>query len=116
MKLLMALMLVVGAPLLVCADVASLGPYTVSFNHRMKERAERAGLIGQPQERVEAVMGAASFVYDYPAPMIVGPAGARVVGKAGRTFDYYPYPFLPVSKFQVHCHEGVVTGLEMFDD
>lgn len=32
------------------------------------------------------------------------------------TYEYFPYPFLPFSKFQVHCTRGIVSTLERFDD
>ena len=98
-------------------EAAALGPYTTWFNQRMKARAERAGLVGRPESEVEEVLGRASSSYRFPAARVVSSEGSvRVVGRPGWTFDYYPYPFLPVAKFQVHCHDGVVTGLEMFDD
>ena len=102
-----------------CVDGSLEGPYTTWFNRRMMARATAAGLVGLPEANVEAVLGAASYEYTFAAPYMASPDGGSpvvVVGQPGRTFDYYPYPFLPFSKFQVHCHLGVVTGLEMFDD
>lgn len=32
------------------------------------------------------------------------------------TYEYYPYRFLPFSKFHVFCEGGLVTGVELFDD
>lgn len=82
-----------------CLEAATLGPYTTWFNQRMKSRA--GPLIGQPEANVERVLGAANYVR---------------VDEESRTFNYHPYPWFPFSKFQVHCYQGVVTSLEMFDD
>ncbi|MGV3620584.1 MAG: hypothetical protein ACO1OB_07190 [Archangium sp.] len=82
-------------------DVKNAGPWTRSFNYRLEATAKAAGLIGRPESDVEVVLGSASYVY---------------VHAGGRTFNYWPLPGLPSKQFQVHCREGVVTGLELFDD
>ena len=96
-------------------EAAERGPYTRWFNHRLKAQAEQAHLVGVPADRVAAVLGSPDNVMEFweviradgtPAP------GAKFV----TTYEYYPYPWLPFSKFQVHTIEGVVRGLEMFDD
>lgn len=104
-------------PVGACVETASLGPYTRWFNQQMNGRATAAGLVGQPEAKVEVVLGRPSNDYTYPASYILnGDGGRSPVGAAVHTFDYYPYPLLSFSKFQVHCHDGVVTSLELFDD
>ena len=103
-------------PVGACIEVSSVGPYTTWFNQRKMARAKAAGLVGQPEANVEAVLGRPNNDYTHAAYILSPDGGTRVVGDPLRTFDYYPYPFVPFSKFQVHCHGGVVTGLEMFDD
>jgi hypothetical protein len=104
------------APVAAFLEAAALGPYTAWYNQR--KLAEATLLIGGPSARVEAVLGRASNAYTFPAAHIVDHTGkvVRVVGRPGQTFEYYPYPFLPMSKFQVHCHGGIVSSLEMYDD
>lgn len=97
-------------------EAGALGPYTVWFNQRMKARAEHAGLVGRPDSVVEKVLGRADNIVTHRAPRRLSPDGGGWLGEGGRTFEYYPYPFLPFSKVQVHCPAGVVTGIELFDD
>ena len=102
-----------------CIEVRSLGPYTRWFNERMMARATAGGLIGKPETSVEPLLGRANDVQDYSSGYIISAHGGVVDApgaKKIRTFNYYPYPQIPLSKFQVHCTEGIVTNLEMFDD
>lgn len=32
------------------------------------------------------------------------------------TYNYYPYPLLPFNKFQVHSENGIIKGIEKYDD
>lgn len=109
---------VVGLLLLVFAaswESAHLGPYTSWYNNRLLAKAERAHLVGSSVDRVQEVLGPADNIMRFRDASDVdgGPAGqARFV----TTYEYYPYPWLPFSKFQVHTTEGVVRSLERFDD
>lgn len=104
-------------PLGVCLENVNQGPYTTWFNQRLTAKATSAALIGQPEAAVEGVLGSASEIatYEHETRSAID-GGVEVIGPAARTFNYYPLPFVPFSKFQVHCHNGVVTGLEVFDD
>lgn len=83
------------------APCVGCGPWITWYNESHRERAIAAGLVGRPEADVERVLGSAS----------------SIEGRGlGRTFNYHPIPGWPFSKFQVHCMNGVVTGLEMFDD
>ena len=101
----------IGAPI----EAARLGPYTTWFNQHLQRKAIEAGLVGAPEKRVRAVLGAPDNVRQFWEVIEASgqPArGAQFI----TTYEYYPYPVLPISKFQVHCAGGVVRGLEMFDD
>ena len=100
---------------LVIWECASLGPYTSWFNNRLLSEAESAQLVGASQELVEKVLGKADNVRQFWE--VLGPDKLPAPGaKFVTTFEYFPYPFLPFSKFQVHCVDGSVRTLERFDD
>ncbi len=82
-------------------EAANQGPYTRWFNHRMLSRAVAARLIGRPEADVERLLGGASTRRsDAPS--------ALATSSALHAYDYYPYPWAPVSKFEVQCRNGVV--------
>lgn len=96
-------------------EPAEHGPYTSWLNHRLKARAEQAQLVGAPADRVAAVLGSPDNVMEFWE--VIGANGKPAPGaKFVTTYEYYPYPWLPFSKFQVHTTDGVVRSLEMFDD
>ncbi|GEM_PF-4683303 len=35
--------------------------------------------------------------------------------KSGRTYNYFPYPFVFLEKFQLHCWENRIQSFEIFD-
>ena len=84
-------------------DAFCHGPYATWFNRDCQRRANEAGLIGRPEKDVELVLGAPLF--HYPGD-----------DDSHRTYNYVPWPLFPTAKFQVHCHNGIVTGVEQFDD
>ena len=83
-------------------DVLSLGPYTRWYNHDLWRRAHVENLIGRPANEVVPILGRATDVWN--------------MGGDAVTYNYHPLPGIPCRKFQVHCHGGIVTGVEMFDD
>ena len=96
-------------------ECASLGPYTSWFNNRLLSRAESAHLVGASQDLVEKALGKPDNVMQFWE--VLGPDKSSAPGaKFVTTFEYFPYPFLPFSKFQVHCVDGLVRTLERFDD
>ncbi|CAM4452294.1 hypothetical protein [Corallococcus exiguus] len=94
-------LLTCGVPVVACVESAALGPYTTWYNQSKLTTALKAGLKGRPASDVEAVLGSADEILNR---------------SESQTFNYYPYPYLPFSKFQVFSVNGVVTGFEMFDD
>ena len=97
----LGLLLTCGAPTFVCVEAGSVGPYTAWYNHHKKDLATKAGLVGRPIADIETVLGPADAIQEFDGY---------------RTYEYYPYPLLPFSKFQVHTDNVVVFSLEMFDD
>ncbi|WKZ57708.1 MAG: hypothetical protein QY326_03315 [Bdellovibrionota bacterium] len=96
-------------------ETAHLGPYTTWFNENLEKKSKQAALVGDSVARVVPVLGSPSNVRQFwevigadgkPAP------GAHFV----TTYEYFPYPWIPFSKFQVHTSEGIVRGIEKFDD
>lgn len=114
----LGLVIVAGVvPMGACLENINLGPYTTWFNQRLMAKATSAGLVGRRESEVESVLGSASEIHAYEhGTRTAADGGVEAIDPVARTFNYYPLPFMPFSKFQVHCHDGVVTGLEMFDD
>lgn len=109
--LLLVVLLTIGA----AVETARRGPYTRWYNQQLRQRALDARLPGSPETRVGDVLGSPDNIMEFWEVLDASghPAkGAHFV----RTYEYYPYPFLPFSKFQVHCTEGIVRTLEMYDD
>lgn len=84
-------------------DATGRGPYATWYNHECKRLADEAGLVGKTEREVVAILGPPTFHY----------AGDN---DSQRTYNYAPWPMFPTAKFQVHCHHGIVTGIEQFDD
>ena len=81
----------------------------------MRDRALEAHLVGSAERAVPAILGEPDYVRRFWD--VIGADGGPPPGSEYvTTYDYYPYPNVPVSKFQVHCVRGVVRGIEMFDD
>jgi hypothetical protein len=84
-------------------DAITHGPYVCWYNQRCKKLADDAKLVGRPEKDVVKILGPPTFFY--PGD-----------NDAQRTYNYAPIPMFPTAKFQVHCHDGVVTAVEQFDD
>ena len=96
-------------------EASAHGPATTAFNHRMRALSLEARLVGSAEQRVAAVLGTPDYVRQFWEVMGadgVPPPGSEYV----TTYEYYPYPNVPVAKFQVHCVGGAVRSIEMFDD
>ncbi|QEH35595.1 hypothetical protein OJF2_41480 [Aquisphaera giovannonii] len=95
----------VGLQLLLLADNRLHGPYVTWYNAECQRLADEAHLVGRPEAEIVAVLGPPSFVYDLDSEP----------GVVRRTYNYAAAG-IPFSKFQVHCRDGIVAGLEQFDD
>jgi hypothetical protein len=101
-----AVSLAVVPPVLTAIDAANHGPFATWFNHDCQRRADEAVLVGRPEKDVTAVLGPPSYTYEYQ--------GGN--GRMTRTYNYAPSGLFPTAKFQVHCQNGIVMGVEQFDD
>lgn len=84
-------------------DAFGHGPYATWFNQDCQRRCDEAGLVGRPERDILSILGPPA--YHYPGD-----------NDSQRTYNYVPWRFFPTAKFQVHCHDGIVTGVEQFDD
>jgi hypothetical protein len=84
-------------------DAFTHGPYVTWYNQRCRKLADDAKLVGRPEKDVVKILGPPTFFYP-------GDDDTK------RTYNYVPTPMFPTAKFQVHCHNGVVTAVEQFDD
>jgi hypothetical protein len=92
---------VIGAALalaLPAMDAAGHGPYSTWFNRRCQRLTDEAKLVGRPEADVVKVLGPPAYTY------------------LDRTYNYVPVRWFPTARFQVHCENGVVIGVEQFDD
>lgn len=85
------------------ADAFYHGPYASWYNGECQRLSGEAVLVGKPERDVVAILGPPTFHYP-------GDNDSR------RTYNYVPWSMFPTAKFQVHCRNGVVTGVEQFDD
>ena len=92
------------------------GPYVRWYNQRMYQIATSHGLVGRPDSDVETVLGPASVIYRYWNTTRMDTGLPTPDAEFITTFNYAPFPELPMKKFQVHCEGGKVRTLEMFDD
>jgi hypothetical protein len=96
-------------------EASAHGPTTTAFNHRMRTLSLEGRLVGSGEQRVAAVLGTPDYVRHFWE--VIGADGVPPLGSEYlTTYEYYPYPNVPVAKFQVHCVGGVVRSIEMFDD
>jgi hypothetical protein len=95
-------------------EATKRGPYTRRFNQRLRARADEARLIGAPVARVREVLGPPDSIR---GSFEIGPDGAPTVPMVPiSTYEYYPYPWVPLAKFRVHTSGDVVRSVEMFGE
>jgi hypothetical protein len=92
------------SPVYLFFDALGHGPYTTNYNQKCQKLADEAKLLGRPEADIIAILGPPTDIWDYEGD------GKRM------TYDYNPVPFIDAGIFQVHCKNGIVTGLEQFDD
>jgi hypothetical protein len=104
------------ATMVVISSVNPKNPYVRHYNERLERIATEAGLVGDSEERVEEVLGPATHTYS-GWDCIVSATGEPALGaRYGTTYNYAPFPSFPFSKFQVHCEDGKVQSIELYDD
>ncbi len=73
-----------------------------NFNFAMQRKVESNQLIGKPEDRVIAVLGAPSHRSVYP--------------NGDFTLNYFPGVLVPICKFQAHFRsEGTLRSIELMD-
>jgi hypothetical protein len=85
------------------------------YNEELEQRALSAGLVGSPVGQVPLILGPPTNVRTFWTTLdsnMQPTNDSRYV----TTYEYYPNPLLPLSKFQVHTENGVVQSLEKYDD
>lgn len=95
-------------------EAAAHGPYTSWVNHRLAAKAEQARLVGRSVAEIPMVLGPPDNVRS--SWEVIGPAGTESDARRVVSYEYYPYPWVPFSKFQVHTTDGRVRSVELFDD
>jgi hypothetical protein len=111
--------IIIAAALLVAClwvfDAFTHGPYATFFNHRCQRLAEQARLVGGPESKVVKVLGTPTWIWKYWSSIDTTgnpSAGAHFTV----TYNYAPCPLAASGLFQVHCINGVVKAIELFDD
>lgn len=97
MLLVMPVISVVLTIVLPAVDALGHGPYSTWYNRRCQRIADASKLVGRPEGDVVKILGPPAYTY------------------LDTTYNYVPVPWCPTAKFQVHCKNGVVTGIEQFD-
>ncbi len=108
--------LLIALPVLALMDSLSVGPYTRYFNYSMYNKAMEAGLVGANEERVEQVLGKASYCYSGWTSTYIDSGKPTPHSRCITTYNFSPLMIMPMAKFQVHCEDGKVISLELFDD
>jgi len=84
-------------------ELRTTGPYTRWYNERLFKIASEANLIGDREEKVEEVLGK--------------PDAIDVWSDDGeKDYIYAPFPHFPAAVVQVHCKDGKVMGIDLYDD
>ena len=96
-------------------DLEHLGPYTTWYNEKLENKAQKANLVGRPIDDVKLVLGEPDHIVRFWSYVEI-PGIEELRSASFATLEYYPSPFLPFSKFQVHTTGGIVHSLEKFDD
>jgi hypothetical protein len=90
-------------------------PYVRRYNERLERLATESRLIDSAEERVQIVLGNPTFI-DRGWDRRDSETGDPVPGAEFRTtYNYAPYPSFPFAVFQVHCRDGIVQGIELYD-
>jgi hypothetical protein len=90
-------------------------PYVRRYNKRLERIATESRLIGSAEERVKLVLGNPTFI-DSGWDRWGSETGEPVPSaEFWTTYNYAPYPSFPFAVFQVHCRDGIVQGIELYD-
>jgi hypothetical protein len=91
-------------------------PYVRAYNEHLEKLAVDANLVGDNEERVQSVLGSATSTYEGWNITDMETGQPTPEAEYITTYNYAPYWFCPLAKFQVHCRRGVVHSIELYDD
>jgi hypothetical protein len=91
-------------------------PYVRQYNERLESISIESRLVGAPEKRVGIVLGNPTFIDSGWDRWDSETGEPTPEAEFVTTYNYAPYWFLPFSKFQVHCRDGIVKGIELYDD
>jgi hypothetical protein len=91
-------------------------PYVRQYNERLERISMESRLVGAPEERVRIVLGNPTYIDSGWDRWDTKTGEPTPEAEFGTTYNYAPYWFFPFAKFQVHCRDGVVQGIELYDD
>ena len=97
-------------------DAFTHGPYATAFNQRCQSLADRAGLVGSPENNVVKVLGKPTWVWKYWSSIDTTTGNPSAGAHFTVTYNYAPCPLAASGLFQVHCTKGVVKATEQLDD
>ena len=82
-------------------DVVSHGPATQHHNQRLARIVRNNELIGEPVNSAVALLGRPT---------------SRFKTQSGETLNYAPFKYFPHGIVQIHCSQGNVSSIELYDD
>jgi hypothetical protein len=83
----------------------------------MQQLAADGDLIGAEESRVEQLLGPATLVLRGWSKTNTKSGEPTHDAVYNTTYKYSPYPLLPLfDTFEVHCRNGKVVSIELFDD
>lgn len=106
-------------PVVFVLTISRAGPenaYVREFNERLERIAIDARLVGDNEERVETVLGPATGIYRWWNSTYMDSGKPTPGAEFWTTYNYAPYWFCSCSVFQVHCRDGKVQSIELYDD
>ena len=83
------------------ADVVCHGPVTTHHNQRLANTIQSNQLIGKSKEFAITVLGSPTSRYSL---------------RSGETLNYAPFRLLNGGQVQLHCKNGMVGSIELYDD
>lgn len=82
-------------------DVLWRGPVTKNHNAQLARMANANQLVGKTSQFAVSLLGEPTSTFDHPN---------------GVTLNYAPFKYFPFGTFQVHCEQGIVRSIELYDD
>jgi hypothetical protein len=98
-------------------DLQRGGPYAQRYNFGLRDRALAANLLSSDEHLVEDELGPATLVYSDWSEIDARTGKPTSNAIITTTYKFAPYPVFPFDDtFEVHCRNGKVVSIELFDD